>query len=288
MITHGCRFILSDVCVKNKEKQETMSKLIEMFAQARRAQGGGGIGFIGKNRSAAKPRAAAVVVAFATPDPSLAEAAVKAGADGLLFDWDGEKTSLQALKKAVDAAQTGEEKVVCGLHITDGWEDIERETFEHLKELHIGYVILPMHAPARLLALQVKDLELVVSVPMQEEEMYPIFMRNLTAFEGLTAVRLDFNLQDTISSLTIENVLRYRAVRDAVRFPAMLNVDGNISEADAYTLLTLGVQAMVITADKSSEKIKQHIRQMRILLEQVYHEEKDSKDSFGLTPSARN
>jgi len=264
-----------------------MSKLIEMFAQARRAQSGGGIGFIGKNKPATKPRAAAVVVSFATPDASHVEAAIKAGADGLLFDWNGEQASLAALQKAIDAAQTGEEKILCGLYITGSWDDIERETFEHLKELHVGYVILPMHSPARLLALQVKDLELVVAVPMHEGEMYPIFMRNLTAFEGLAAVRLDFHLQNT-SSLTIEDVLRYRAVRDAVRFPAMLNVENDISEADAYTLLTLGVQAMIITADKSSEKIKQHVRQMRILLEQVFHEEKDSKESFGLTPSARS
>lgn len=265
-----------------------MSKLIEMFAQARRAQSGGGIGFIGKNRPAAKPRAAAVVVNFATPGVSHVEAAIKADADGLLFDWNGEQAALEALQKAIDTAQAGEEKVLCGLSITGGWDDIERETFEHLKELHVGYVILPMDAPARLLALQVKDLELVVSVPMQAGELYPIFMRNLTAFEGLAAVRLDFQLQDTISSLSIEDVLRYRAVRDAVRFPAMLNVASDISEADAYTLLTLGVQAMIIAADTSSEKIKQHVRQMRILLEQVFHEEKDSKESFGLIPSGRS
>lgn len=265
-----------------------MSKLIDMFAQARRAQSGGGIGFIGKNRPAAKPRAAAVVVSFATPDVSRVEAAIKADADGLLFDWNGEQAALEGLQKAIDTAQAGEEKVLCGLSITGGWDDIERETFEHLKELHVGYVILPMNAPARLLALQVKDLELVVSVPMQAGELYPIFMRNLTAFEGLAAVRLDFQLQDTISNLSIEDVLRYRAVRDAVRFPAMLNVDSDISEADAYTLLTLGVQAMIIAAGTSSEKIKQHVRQMRILLEQVFHEEKEGKESFGLTPSGRS
>ena len=265
-----------------------MAKLIEMFAQARRAQSGSGIGFVGKNKSPAKPRAAAVVVSFVTPDVSRVEAAIKAGADGLLFTWDGEQAALERLQKAIDVAQAGEEKVLCGLYITGGWDEIERETFEHLKELHVGYVILPIHAPARLLALQVKDLELVVSVPMQEGELYPIFMRNLTTFEGLAAVNLDFQLQGTISNLSIEDVLRYRAVRDAVRFPAMLNVDSDISEADAYTLLTLGVQAMVIAADTSSEKIRQHVRQMRILLEQVFHEDKENKEGFGLSPSARS
>jgi len=70
-----------------------MSKLLDMFAQARRAQGGSGMGFLGKNRQETKPRAAAIVIELATADVSNAEAALKAGADGLLFTWDGKDTS---------------------------------------------------------------------------------------------------------------------------------------------------------------------------------------------------
>src|SRR5947209_16178950 len=110
MIVRGCRPILEDVRAKIRRKQNTMAKLIEMFAQARRAQSGGGIGFIGKNKSAAKPRAAAVVVNFATPDASRVEAAIKAGADGLLITWDGEQAWLEGLAKAIDTAQAGQDK----------------------------------------------------------------------------------------------------------------------------------------------------------------------------------
>ena len=70
-----------------------MSKLLDMFAQARRAQGGSGMGFLGKNRQETKPRAAAIVIELASADVSNAEAALKAGADGLLFTWDGKDTS---------------------------------------------------------------------------------------------------------------------------------------------------------------------------------------------------
>lgn len=256
-----------------------------MFTQPLRAKSGSGLGFIGKNKAASKPRAAALVVEFATPDAAIAEAAIKAGADGLLFAWNSKNAALDNIKKAIEAARSGEEKVVCGLDITSGWDTLTRETFEHLKELEINYVILPLNAPARLLALQVKDLELVVSVPMRAGEMYPLFIRNLTAFEGLASVRLEFGIQHDIGALSIEDILQFRAVREAVRFPSMLNIDSSISEADAYTLLTLGVQALIIAANKTSDDTKQDVQLVHGLLETVYHEEKDSKDSFGLTPS---
>jgi 2-methylisocitrate lyase-like PEP mutase family enzyme len=262
-----------------------MGKLQEMFTQPLRARSGSGLGFIGKNKPSSKPRAAALVVEFAVPDAAIAEAAIKAGADGLLFAWNGQNAALDGIKKAIEAARSGEEKIVCGLDITGGWESLTRETFEHVKELEINYVILPLNAPARLLALQVKDLELIVTVPMRTGDMYPIFIRNLTAFDGLASVRLDFGIQHDIGDLSIEDILSFRAVREAVRFPSMLNIDSSISEADAYTLLTLGVQAVIITANKTSDATKQDVQQVHDLLETVYHEEKDSKESFGLTPS---
>src|SRR5947209_1386077 len=146
-----------------------MAKLHDMFTQARRAQGGSGLGFVGKNKPTSKPRAAALVVEFADFDAGSAEAAIKAGADGLLFTWNGKDTSLlDTLKQAIDSAKSGSENVVCGLNITGGWEKLERENLEHFKEQGVNYIVLPMHAPARLLALEIKDLELVVSVPMKE------------------------------------------------------------------------------------------------------------------------
>lgn len=262
-----------------------MGAFQEMFIHARRAKSGGGLGFIGKNKPATKPRAAAVIVEFASFDVAGAESAIKAGADGLIFAWDGKMAALEPLKKAIDAARAGEDKAVCGLEINAGWDEQTRENFEQLQEIGVNFLILPLDAPARLLALQVPDLELAVSVPMREGDMYPLFIRNLSAFEGLAAVRLDFGLQTEISELSIEDILRYRAVREAVRFPAILSVESELSEADAYTLLTLGIHAVIITASKSSDATKKEVQHVHDLLEKVYHEEKDSKEQFGLTPN---
>lgn len=253
-----------------------MAKLHDMFTQARRAQSSGGIGFVGKNKPITKPRAAALVVELPSIDAGKAESAIKSGADGLLFNWNGTDTSaLESLKDAINAAQTSGEKVVTGLNITGGWENLERENFEHLKELGVNYVLLPLEAPARLLSLQIKDLELVVAVPMHSGDMYPIFIRNLTAFDNISAVRLDFSLSEDISTMSIEDVLHYRAVREAVRFPALLNVQSDLDEAGAYTLLALGVQAMILTASEKNEATQRYIKALRELLEKVHQEEKD-------------
>ena len=254
-----------------------MSKLLDMFSQVRRAQSSSGIGFVGKNKAATKPRAAALVVEFSDIDVASAEAAIKAGADGLLFPWDGKAASeIETLKQAIEAAKTSDRNVACGLHITGGWDTLERDRLEQLKDAGIHYVVLPLQAPARLLALKIKDLDLVVSVPMREGDMYPTFIRNLTAFDTITAVRLDFWLAATVGTMSIEDALHYRAVREAVRFPALLNVPGDVDESDALTLVTLGVQAVILMVSDMGAKTQKQVKALRELLEKIYQVEKDT------------
>ena len=70
-----------------------MAKLQDMFTQARRGQSSGGMGFLGKNKAEVKARSAALVVDFPRATAGSAEAALKAGADGILFSWDGREAA---------------------------------------------------------------------------------------------------------------------------------------------------------------------------------------------------
>src|SRR2546430_13887516 len=156
-----------------------MSKLLDMFAQARRAQGGSGMGFLGKNSQEKKPRAAAIVIELATADVSNAEAALKAGADGLLFTWDGKDTSWpETLKSVTEAAQASNEKAVTGLRITGGWDTLTRERLEQKKEKGICYNLLPLNAPASPLAQQGKELHLGRTHPITQGELYTSLIRH--------------------------------------------------------------------------------------------------------------
>ncbi|GCE27741.1 hypothetical protein KDA_32250 [Dictyobacter alpinus] len=263
-----------------------MAKLQDMFTQARRAQNGGGMGFLGKNKNEAKARAAALVVELDQISAGSTEALLKAGADGILFLWDGKDTAqLEVLKQEIEAAKAHNANAVTGLHITGNLNKLSTESLKELKEQGVQYVILPFNAPARLLAQETKDLEKVIVVPMRKEENYPLYIRNLTAFDNIAAVLLDFDLGEKVGSMSIEEVLDYRAVREAVRFPAFIYVNGKINESDAYTINTLGIQAVVLPATDSEEGTREQIKSLRTLLETVHQDEND-KDSPSL-PSGR-
>jgi hypothetical protein len=241
------------------------------------------MGFLGKNKAEVKARSAALVVDFPRVTAGIAEAALKAGADGLLFNWDGkDEAVLETFKDEIESAKGSNEQLVSGLRLTGNLAEVERETFTKIKEQGFQYVVLPFDAPARLLALETKELEKVVVVPMRKGEFYPLYIRNLTALDGIAAVLLDFALGETIGSLTIEKVLDYRAVRDAVRFPAFLSIPGRLSENDAYTIVPLGVQAVILRADALTERTSEQIKNVRSLLEKTYQEDAErDKVSIG-------
>lgn len=254
-----------------------MGKLSDLFTQVRRARSGRGIGFVGKSTPAMKPRAAALLVECNKIDGGNAEAAIKAGADGLIFAWNGQqKGSTEALRSAIEAAKAAGDGVLCGLDIAGNWDKLTRKDFEDFKEQGVSFILLPLDAPARLLAMHVKDLEAVVSVPMRQGELYPVFIRNLSAFEHVAAIHLDFGLNNEVGAMSIEDALHYRAVREAVHAPALIHVQGTLDEADGYTLLTLGIQAVVLTEGKDSAATSQQIQALHDLLESVHHDEKDS------------
>jgi 2-methylisocitrate lyase-like PEP mutase family enzyme len=254
-----------------------MGKLSEVFARVRTTRSSKGIGFSGKSTSGAKARAAALLVELNTLDATSATAAVQAGADGLIFAWTG-KSKLEDLGIATKAAREANSDAIYGLTVTGGSKQLERSSFEQLKEQGISFVILPLDAPARLLALKMKDVDLVVSVPMREGELYPVFIRNLSAFERIAAIHLDFGLGNEASNLSIEDVLHYRAVREAVHAPALLNVKNVPAEDDTYTLLALGVQAVVLTAGKETT---QQLATLREILEKI-HDEEQNAPTLGL------
>lgn len=266
-----------------------MAKLQDLFTQARRAQSGGGIGFLGKNRAESKAHTAALVVAFPRVTAGSAEAALKAGADGLLFSWDGSDTSaFDALKKEIASAKAVNSDLVSGLHITGGWNNLNRDTFAQLKEQGFQYIVLPLDAPAHLLALETKEVEKVISVSLHTDEsdslsrfFVPLAIRSLPSLSGIAATILDLGLQKTPGSLTIEDVSYYRGLREVVHYPAFVNVKSDLSEADAHTLKILGIQSVILTASNAEETTTQQIKAVRSVLEKTFEEEKD-QSSLGL------
>jgi hypothetical protein len=245
------------------------------------------MGFLGKNRTEVKARSAALVVDFPRVTAGNAEAALKAGADGLLFNWDGkDEAVLETLKKEIESAKASNEQLISGLRLTGNLEQVDRDTFTKIKEQGFQYIILPFNAPARLLALETKELEKVVIVPMRTDEFYPIYIRNLSALDEIAAVSFDFASEQKIGELTIEDVLEYRAVREAVRFPSFLRISGDLGDNDAHTIALLSIQAVILSADAITEATSEQIKNVRSLLEKIHEENKD-KDTPSIGVSSR-
>ncbi len=121
---------------------------------------------------------------------------------------------------------------------------------------------------------------------MRQDNFYPLYIRNLSAFDGISGVVLDFGLNTALGELTIEQALNYRAVREGIRFPAFVHVTNNLKEQEAYALLTIGVQSVVLTASESEETTQAQIKALRELLEKVHQEDTD-KDIPSVPPPIR-
>ncbi|EFH89718.1 hypothetical protein [Ktedonobacter racemifer] len=268
-----------------------MAKLHDLFTQARRARSSSGMGFLGKSRAESKAHAAAIVVEFPTVSSGSAEAALKAGADGLLFQWDGkDSAALSALKQEVDAARSYQEDIVLGLHLAGNGESLNGEAITSIKEQGFNYITLPLNAPAHLLAQESKDVEKVVILPVQNimsplrsGDVSPYFtIRNLSGLDGIAAILLDFDIEKPFGSLSIEDILHYNTVRGSVQHPAFIRVGGRLNENDTRTLKALNVQGVVLEADKSLETTQEQVKALRALLEKLHEEKGDSSSPFSL------
>lgn len=260
-----------------------MAKLQDLFSQARRAQSGSGIGFLGKSKPESKPHAASLVVELPTVTGGNAEAIIKAGADGLLFTWNGKDTAqLDTIQQEITSAQAIHEDLVTGLHITGGWETLTREILLQIKERGIQYIILPLNAPAHLLALESKEVEKVITVPLQattEDNLsrffVPLAIRSLAALSGIGAIVVDFGFKTAPGALSIEDVAYYHGLREVAHHPAFIRIQDELSEADAHTLKLLGIQAVILTASEAVATTTQQIKKVRELLETLFQEDKD-------------
>ena len=125
-----------------------------------------------------------------------------------------------------------------------------------------------------------------MAIPMRSGDFYPLYIRNLSAFDNISGVMLDFGLDSALGAMTIEEALNYRAVREAVRFPAFIHVTDNLREHEAYALLTIGIQAVVLTASETEETTQTHIKALREVLKKVHQEDKD-KDTPSLPSPIR-
>jgi hypothetical protein len=234
-----------------------MGKLIETLQRARKP-GAGTIGFLGRGaQPPSKPKAAGILVALDQPDAGQVEAVKKAGADGVIF-----------------AAQN-DRGVVSSLNA---------DAFKTLREGGVDFISFPFSAPARLLQERPEGLDRIVTLESRlfdiEKESNLLTLRsvNLLSVQG---VRLEAGFSaDFLRNLTIEDLLRYRMLRESLRFPAFVSVEDTLGQEETRTLIKLGTSAVVAqqAAGESASAFLSRIAALREELERVPMQEREEDE----------
>jgi hypothetical protein len=264
-----------------------MGKLTETLEKVSKGSGGG-IGF-GRPRAQSKPRAAGIIVALGQADVGLAEAVAKAGVEGALFAAQrgkaGKALSAEDYRKAAEPLKAA--NLPWGLDLSEVVGTLEAEALKALREGGVDFVAFPLSAPARLLKERPEGLDRIISLGALGDDPLLMLARAVNLL-SVQVAQFDFGLTpERLRALTIEELLRYRMLRETIRFPALVSVQGDVGAEEAHTLVKLGVSALLVQteAGMTAAALGKRLVALREELERVpMREEEHETPSLALFP----
>jgi len=245
-----------------------MGKLIDTLHRAGKSTTPS-IGFVGRSQSAAKTKAAAIVVEVDASEQAIQDA-VKAGADVLILPPHATYTAAEA------------SGVAWGVKVTDA-ETITHADLKALHEKGANFVILPQTTPMRAINESVDHLERVLQVSPPTDDPLLVQFRTLNLIDIDVAV-LDLRLTPKdLATLTIESFAKLRVLSETLRFPVIVTVQDIPTAEDVHTLVKLGAQGIWLTNATTPA-----IAQLRESLENVPREKDGAANVTGLGGTGAN
>jgi hypothetical protein len=227
-----------------------MGKLTETVEKVSKGSGGG-MGF-GRPRAQTKPRAAGIIVALSLADAGLAEAVAKAGVEGAIFTAQrgkGSKASVSAEEYRKAAEPLKAASLPWGLDLSEVVGTLEPEALKTLHEGGVDFVSFPLSSPARLLRERPEGLDRIISLGSLSDDPLLLLARTVNLL-SVQVAQFDFGLTpERLRALTIEELLRYRMLREAIRFPALVSVQGELGADEVHTLVRLGASALLVQVE---------------------------------------
>ena len=263
-----------------------MGKLIDTLHRVGKP-GSSSMGFLMRGAQAQpKPKPAAILVALGQPDAGQVEAVKKAGADGVLFTAQngkgGKALTVEPYFEAAAALRAA--NLPWGLDLAGVVSSLNADAFKTLREGSVDFISFPFNAPARLLQERPEGLDRIVALESRlfdiEKESNLLTLRsvNLLSVQG---VRLEAGFSsEFLRSLTVEDLLRYRMLRESLRFPAFVSVEDTLGQEEVRTLIKLGASAVVAqpAAGESASAFVERIVALREELERVPIQEPEDED----------
>lgn len=250
-----------------------MGKLVETLQRVGKSSGGG-MGFFGRAQAQSKPKAAALLVALGQPDAGVVEAITKAGADGVIFAAKNGKTTgkgiaLEAYQKAAEPLKAANRP--WGLDLTEVVALLPADALKGMREGGADFVSFPLGAPAQLLQERPEGLDRIITLGELRDDPYLLLARSINLL-SVQAAFFDVGLSaEGLRSLTIEGLLRFRIVRETLRFPALVGVTGDLGSEEVRTLIKTGASAVVLqpSMGESASALAQRVTALREELERV-------------------
>ncbi len=261
-----------------------MGKLIETLQRVGKSSGGGGMGFLGRGQAHSKAKAAGIVVTLSQPDAGQVEALKKAGADGVLFTLQngkagGSKAAPSVEPYAEAAAALRSAHLPWGLDLINVVNSLKPDAIKTLRESGVDFVSFPLSAPARLIQERPEGLDRVVTLDEHLDDPYMLLAR-ATNLLSVQAVRFASAFSaERLQELTIEGLLRFRMLRETLRFPVLLNVEGDLGSEEVRTLMKLGISALLVHQEtgESAPALTQRVSALREELERVPSQESEEE-----------
>jgi hypothetical protein len=238
-----------------------MGKLVEKLQQVGQATGSG-FGFAGRAASSSRrPRPAAVLITLNSSDVAGAEAAAKAGVDGVLINGWSPGIDIGRIKAALLASGTlwGVEYV--GGPQSDG-------ALKTAAEAGAGFVLIGPSAPATVIFDEVDQLDLVVSVEAPKDDLSLLLVRAENLLPAQVALVSLAGDSSSLGKLTVSEFARRRWIFESLRFPALVMLS-EVPQSDVVrTLVRLGVDGLIIAgAGGKPETLAKQVQALGEMLE---------------------
>lgn len=241
-----------------------MGKLLDKLQQV--GQGSrNGFGFLPSSKTQGNaPRPAAVIVSLTVDDAALAEAAAKAGADGVLVTGWTPGADVSKIATALQGSEAvwGVEYSVEGAYA--------ESTLKQAQQAGAGFAVLGPSSPVRALFDEIEKFDFVVTVDPPRDEMGLVLLRAQNLLPVSAAlVRAQLASAD-LTRMTVADFAQLKLVFESLRFPALVTLRETPDSMTVRTLVRMGADALVVpVAALAAEALASQVKALRDELEKT-------------------
>ncbi|HEU0026942.1 MAG TPA: hypothetical protein VFQ25_07480 [Ktedonobacterales bacterium] len=215
-----------------------MGKLIEKLRQVGQGSSGS-LGFMPRRDSGAPARPAAILVTLRATDTGAAEAATKAGADGIIIAGWKPSANVSAIKAVAESGAA-----VWGVKYDGAGDD---EPMKAAREAGAAFILLGEDAAAGVLFDEAGQTDRVISIAAPQSEMDLLTLRVLNALPAQAAlVTLPAGASD-LSALPVPAFAQLAIMGESLRFPLLAMVNDAPDMRASRALIRLGMDGVVLS-----------------------------------------